>query len=253
MNDGGWQSYTLPITITIPGTTTVVYHSADLASNVEDIQTITVKAYTTDTVAPTTVVEVSPQDTNGWHRSRVTLTLAAQDDYSGVDYTLYRMNSGGWKTYTVPITVTAQGTTTLAYYSVDVEGNVEEVQTITIRIDLAAPSSVANTPHLLDSSPITVTWIATDTLSGVASVALWYTFGIDGVWTDSGLAPQSGGGGTFYFDPVHSDGTYCFATQATDRAGNTEPEPLESGDTCCEYTGRPDDRHAIYLPVVLRN
>jgi len=165
-----------------------------------------------------------------------------------VGHTAYRVNSGNWQSYTLPITVTTQGTTTVGYYSVDVAGNTDTVQTATVRIDLTSPASVANAPTSASNSPITVTWVATDTLSGVSSVALWYKFGIDGTWADSGLPPQSGNSGTFHFVPG-GNGTYCFTTRATDLAGNTEPEPTRAGDACCEYVSG----NYINLPLVMRS
>lgn len=205
---------------------------------------------TCESVTAATLEPTTPDGANGWYRTPVTVTLTARDAQSGMGYTVYRVNHGHWQTYTTPIAVTAQGTTTVAYYNVDLRGNVEEVQTVTVKIDTTAPSSVADAPPLVDSSPITVTWTATDTASSVASVALWYKFGSDGAWADSSLAQQSSRG-AFTFSPTLGDGTYCFAAQATDRAGNIEPEPVGPGDTCCEYKGGPLDYH-VYLPVVLR-
>jgi len=153
-----------------------------------------------------------------------------------------------WQTYTAPITVTAPGTATFNYYSVDVAGNIEAMQTAIVRIDWMPPASVADAPVSADKGLITVTWVATDTFSGVASVTLWYKFGVDGAWTDSGLLPKSGSGGAFYFPP-HGAGRYCFATQAADWAGNAEDKPTGEGDMCCESEGGMFD---VYLPVVLR-
>jgi hypothetical protein len=189
-----------------------------------------------------------PSGENGWDRTPVTITLWAQDEQSGTDYTHYRLNGGMWQTYTAPITITAPGTTTVNYYSVDVAGNTEAIQTATVRIDWMPPASVADAPVSADRGLITVTWVATDTLSGVASVTLWYKFGVDGAWRDSGLLPQSGSSGVFYFPP-HGAGTYCFATQATDWAGNAEDRLAGEGDICCESEGGLFD---VYLPVVLR-
>jgi hypothetical protein len=69
-----------------------------------------------------------------------------------------------------------------------------------------------------------------------------------GAWEDSGLSPQSGNSGTFHFTPRDA-GTYCFATRATDSAGNVEAAPDGTGDACCEYTSG----HRVYLPLILRD
>lgn len=125
---------------------------------------------TCESVTAATLEPTTPDGANGWYRTPVTVTLTARDAQSGMGYTVYRVNHGHWQTYTTPIAVTAQGTTTVAYYSVDSRGNVEEVQTVTVKIDTTAPSSVADAPPLVDSSPITVTWTATDTARDRKSV-----------------------------------------------------------------------------------
>jgi hypothetical protein len=192
-----------------------------------------------------------PSGTNGWYRTPVTVTLSAISYRSIVSDTPYRVNNSSWRTYTAPITIATQGATTVSYYSVDVAGSTETIQTAMVRIDWTSPGSIASVPASVSGSPISVTWVASDTLSGVASSTLWHKFGAKGTWKDTGLAPQSGNSGTFYFVP-NDDGTYCFATQATDWADNAESDPAEAGDACCEYRGRPVDHH-IYLPLTLKN
>jgi hypothetical protein len=263
-DDGWWYTADLTRTLddpniwtgSVPYTDTLSYfvQAVDGASNV-GVETNKAWYFGLDSYPPLTTVtfDSAASGTNGWYRAPVTLTLSAIDGQSGVDYTAYRVNGGVWQTYTAPIVVTMQGTTTVNYYSVDVAGNTETVQTAAIRIDWTSPESVASVPASVSSSPITVTWVATDIWSGIESIALWYKFEVDGTWTDAGLAPQSGNSGTFYFVP-NDDGTYCFATQATDWAGNAEPEPepTGAGDACCEYRGRPVDYY-VHLPLVLKN
>jgi hypothetical protein len=251
VNGEGWQSYTTSLVVTVQGTTTVGYYSVDVAGNVEGVQTATVKL---DGMAPTTTVELSPSSATGRYYSPLTLTLRAEDNASGVRHTLYQVNASGWQSYTMPLTITTVGTMTVGYHSVDVAGNEEAVQTVTVRVekDEEMPTSVAEVSSLVDSPPITVTWVATDTMSGIASVGLWYRFGVEGAWRDSGLASRGRNRGRFDFSPVHGDGTYCFATQAADRAGNVESVPVGEGDGCCEYRGGPVGHH-LYLPVVLSN
>jgi hypothetical protein len=138
----------------------------------------------------------------------------------------------------------------VSYYSVDVAGNIETAQTATVKIDWTSPGSFANAPASASSSPISVIWLASDMLSGVASVSLWYKFGTNGIWTDSGLPPQSGNSGTFSFEP-DSSGRYCFATQATDWAGNAELAPGGAGDACCDIDIPPVEYY-VYLPLMLQ-
>jgi hypothetical protein len=113
--------------------------------------------------------------------------------------------------------------------------------------------SVASVQTTTRVAPISVTWTATDSLSGFDSVALWVKAGEEGTWMDSGLRYRAGGelaverasDGLFLYPP-EGKGTYYFATLAVDRAGNAEPVPTGDGDahTYCETWQR------AYLPLV---
>ncbi len=65
---------------------------------------------------------------NGAYVSPVTLSLNAYDNESGVAATYYSVNGGPDRQYTGPTTFTAFGAYTIAFYSVDVAGNVEATQ-----------------------------------------------------------------------------------------------------------------------------
>jgi len=105
---------------------------------------------------------------------------------------------------------------------------------ITFTKDITAPESNATSPEYEKDAAITVTWAASDILSGVEVTRLWYKY--DGEnWSSSAAQPQSGITGTFVFTPANSDGTYYFATVATDRAGNVEAEPIGDGDDSAVY------------------
>jgi hypothetical protein len=66
----------------------------------------------------------------------VTVTLTAVDNASGVDHTIYQIASGDWQTYTTPITITTPGMTTVGYHSIDVAGNEEDVQIVTVKVGM---------------------------------------------------------------------------------------------------------------------
>jgi hypothetical protein len=55
----------------------------------------------------------------------VTVTITATDDSSGVNYTMYNLDAGGWVEYTTPFIVSEPGDHTLQCYSVDKVGNTE--------------------------------------------------------------------------------------------------------------------------------
>ena len=58
-----------------------------------------------------------------------TVSLSATDTGSWVKNTYYRINGSAPATYTVPFTVSAEGTTTVEYWSVDGAGNTETAKT----------------------------------------------------------------------------------------------------------------------------
>jgi sugar lactone lactonase YvrE len=130
---------------------------------------------------------------------------------------------------------------------IDALGNADPASagSVALRYDALPPESVAQAPPLAQVAPIRVTWVATDTHSGVASVSLWFKSGEDGSWADSGLSSPAEGPPFFLFQPM-GEGLYAFATVATDRAGNEEAEPTGDGDaqTLCKTWQR------AYLPLV---
>jgi hypothetical protein len=136
----------------------------------------------------------------------------------------------------------------------DAAGNVDPATAVstTLRLDTVPPWSVASAPESTDTAPIRVTWVATDTHSGLESVALWVKKGDAGIWMDSGLTRQIGDSasgmsfqGCFLYQPS-GQSTYYFAVQAVDQANNTEIQPTSSGvvQTECETWQR------VYLPLL---
>lgn len=69
----------------------------------------------------------------------------------------------------------------------------------------------------------------------IAEVALWARYE-DGPWTDTGLR-TSGSPGSFSYPAAEGAGTYYFATQAIDTAGNVSLPPVGPGATKTYYTG----------------
>jgi hypothetical protein len=93
-----------------------------------------------------------------------------------------------------------------------------------------------------------VTWVATDTHSGLETVSLWVKAGDESLWTASGLSSAADGSGFFLYQPG-GEGIYYFATRATDQAGNAEAEPTGEGDarTVCQTWQR------VYLPLLWKD
>jgi hypothetical protein len=134
-----------------------------------------------DTIPPTTTATVfPPPNLNGWNKSNVTVTVTAVDNAGGsgvkqISYTLSgaQLGSNTVLATTASIVISAEGTTTVSYFSTDNAGNAEAPKTLTVLLDETPPSVIAtvspNPDNGLNTTPVTVTFSGTDTLSGVAS------------------------------------------------------------------------------------
>jgi hypothetical protein len=127
-----------------------------------------------DTTAPTTTATPSGSvGSNGWFRSNVNVSLAATDNAggSGVASTHYTVDGGGG-TYVGPVAVNGDGMHTVAYWSVDNVGNIEDAHTLPLQIDTAAPAvdcGVADGAWHANNIGIPCT--ASDATSGLANPA----------------------------------------------------------------------------------
>ena len=128
---------------------------------------------TTDWLDDTPPVTAQTGADGDWHAGDVTISFAADDDFggSGVDYTEYQLDSGDW-TPGDSVIVAGEGTHVVGYRSVDRAGNVESVNTVTVRIDMTAPTvdldTVAPQPWEVDAGPLTVAFASNE--AGRASV-----------------------------------------------------------------------------------
>lgn len=155
-----------------------------------------------DTSAPTSTFSASPSAT--WSNSDVTATITSTDNAggSGVKEVHYSVNMGTEQVITgssASFTLSANGTNSIAYWSVDVAGNTETTNYATVRIDKTRPT--------VDSYVIAslVTVVAQDTVSGVANTKV----SIDG-------AAAVNYTGSFTVAP----GAHTVSYWATDQAGN---------------------------------
>src|SRR3989339_351498 len=83
-----------------------------------------------DTTAPVTEISVE----------NFVMTLTASDDISGVAKTLYRINKGSTLEYSEPVNMVSTATVSIAYYSKDCAGNIEQAKVYYIYKDSIAPS-----------------------------------------------------------------------------------------------------------------
>ncbi len=185
-------------------------------------------------VAPTSAVSALPAYTN---QDPYAILYAAQDNAnaSGVAYVQlwYRTGTTGpftayttiqnplgqWASPTIPFDArAAAGDDHYEFYTVAVDraGNVEPTPTgpdANITIDTTPPSLAINDPvagALLNSSSVTVTWQATDALSGLATTA---------TSLDGGAFVPTAGGGSATFTGL-TEGPHRVTVQAADQAGN---------------------------------
>ena len=132
---------------------------------------------TNSTSAPVNIDRTPPLTTAsapvGWSKTAVTVALKALDNLSGVDAT-YASVDGGPAQATDSVSISGDGSHTLAYWSVDKAGNVEPERTIEVQIDTAAPTithTLEPVPNAAgwNSNDVTVTFDCSDSISGIAS------------------------------------------------------------------------------------
>jgi hypothetical protein len=133
--DGGqtWVSGTSR-TLDGDGMYTVEYRSIDIDGNVELAQSLVVKI---DSTPPATGAIGQYLDLPGIGAVSFRVTLTAQDAESGVARTLYSLDNGA--TWTEGTTfLLGGGSYTVLFYSVDVAGNQESIQSASFTVDLPA-------------------------------------------------------------------------------------------------------------------
>lgn len=124
-----------------------------------------------DSVAPTATIAASGPLTASWYTAGVTLTIAAQDERSGVEVITYQIADEAEQRYRRPFRVNNGGTHTITAWATDLAGNRSTLVTQTILLDLAAPVvTLRQTP--LTPELVRVNWQAVDDGSGVAAVEL---------------------------------------------------------------------------------
>jgi hypothetical protein len=239
--DGGdWQTYTSPFLISGDGIHSVDYYSVDISGNDEEPKSVEIRI---DKLPPVTSHELSGTAGDaGWWVSDVTVTLSTADDtsltgdVSGVDYTEYSINGGEWTTYLDPILIHGDGVYIVDYRSLDIAGSEEADKPIEVRVDTTPPVSSVDQiePYWRDSTSFVVSATASDALSGVMGVELYYRSSIDGLsWTEwkqygvDNAAPYD-----WSFTAPDGYALYEFYSVAADIAGNVE-SATETADTGC--------------------
>ena len=227
VNEGATTTYTIPVTVSAEGTTSIEYWALDNRGNTEVAKTVKVRV---DKTKPS-----SASDANAtWYNSDALISIAASDAVSGVDKTYYSTD-GTTPTvlYSGPVTISAEGTTTLKYLSVDVAGNAESVKSSTVRVDKSAPITTSNADVAWHRT-FALSLDATDSVSGIASSH--YTLDGGAVTTYSVSAA------------ITKSGTTEVTWMSVDNAGNSEgwrsaqvkidsAAPTSSSDATASYSG----------------
>ncbi len=134
---------------------------------------------------------------SGWQSSDVTVELAATDNLSGVAGTYYTVDGGAQRAGTT-VSVTSEGTHTVAYWSVDKAGNTETAGTAIVLVDKTAPTitgKATTSPNAAGwySSAVTVAFDCKDAVSGIASCQPDATLAAQGANSATGTAVDSAG------------------------------------------------------------
>ncbi len=87
-----------------------------------------------DTEPPYTTCTLTGDMSGSNYLPPVTVTLTAHDNDSGVASTKYKIDAGGWTTYSGPFDVSALGDHTVTFYSTDNAGNKEGNKTASFTI-----------------------------------------------------------------------------------------------------------------------
>jgi C1A family cysteine protease len=124
------------------GTYLIESYSTDIAGNSGPVVSVLINS---DLEAPSTSHRLAgTMSENGWYTSNASLNLSADDNVSGVDSIVYRLDGGDWMTYLGIIAFDDEGAHIIEYRSFDQAGNEEIVRSYVVKVDKTAPTSSAS-------------------------------------------------------------------------------------------------------------
>lgn len=195
--------YAAPIVVNaLNATTTIKFFAVDAIGNVETTKTL---VYIIDTITPNTTVTPA----GGAYTAAQTVVLTASEPTATIYYTLTGAvpTTASTTKGVGSVTLAVNSTTTLKYFSADVAGNKETVQTQLYTIDSTAPVTTASLKDGTYTSIQTVKLAINDALA-----TIFYT--TDGS-NPTILSPK-------YTTPLSISKTTTLKYFAQDSVGNTE-------------------------------
>jgi hypothetical protein len=206
-----YHSYVGPVHVSGQGAHSLSWYSVDTAGNVEDEKVL---SFGIDTVVPVSdAVLLGSQGADNWFSGGVNVSISRSDATSGIAVVKYRLDLGAWTNLTGWLFVGTSGEHTVDFYSIDVAGNVEGVNSIAFHVDNDPPHTSANMAgtegtHGWYLGPVTVSLAATD--DGYVQT-VWQRVD-SGAWA---IYPYGG-------IQVMSGGKHVLQYYATDIANNRE-------------------------------
>ena len=104
---------------------------------------------------------------SGWYTGAVRVAATASSPLDDDPMVEVQVDDAAWEPATGPVTVSTDGTHVVRARATDADGRVSEVRELTVRVDSAAPVTIATTENRDEDVVLTLT--ATDAGSGVAS------------------------------------------------------------------------------------
>ncbi|HKZ48481.1 MAG TPA: Ig-like domain-containing protein [Thermoplasmata archaeon] len=208
--------YVFAFDASVPGDGVYDFRSigTDETGNVEAAPVSPDATVIVDTAAPTTTSNALP----GWYTFDFSVSFTVDEaatTYFSVD------GSPTWLPGSA-VPIFFEGVHTIDFYSVDLANNTEAIQGVTVRLDKSSPAAALVPLANLTNNPVaSLNWTASDAVSGLGFVEVYYRPVPGLLWTLLGSAPAPPFNWT-----LPSDGTWEFSSVAQDAAGNREPLPL---------------------------
>ncbi len=141
INRAAYQKLTSDIEFNEEKVYTLKYYSVDHVGNAENPKTIYIKI---DLTKPVTKLSVEPDLYNDIISPRSKIILEASDENSKIKKTLFSINGGTVYNYYKPVVISGlkEGEHTIAYYSIDNVGNIEDQKEYKFYLDKSAPMVV---------------------------------------------------------------------------------------------------------------